>query len=1181
MKRRIEQLLNGIYEYEAPEMLLPKEKIELVLKKGESFRGSFMLSNAAEKKMKGFIYSTSARMAYEPTDFFGVETKIIYEADTKGMQEGDVLEGEFTICSNLGEYKIPYRIEIERAVIKTSTSEIHDMEEFTQLAMQDFQKAYVLFLSPEFSKMIKRCAPEHLALYEGIRNQAVSYSCMEEFLIGCGRKNPIHLSLEKRTAVFDAVTANTQEKVQITKDGWGFLRIDITSDAEFLTIEHPVVTTDEFLGSSYDISYIIDESRLHGGKNFARVRIETCYETLEFVVTASRSRQARDKSVWKQHKAQAAMMRSYIDFRMRKMDINAWIENTQDAVMAYQRAGGDNTMITLLHVQMLFAEDKSEEACIILDRLDDHKEKLNTPEILGYYLYLTTFYNKDLKYVDYIEEQVESLFLQNRESWVLQWILFYLQERYLNHPSDKLGAICQQFIYGCRSPIMYIEAYQLLLKEPMLMKRLDDFYIQLLKFICREGAMTKTIAMQVTDVSMRYKVFSEDLYGILEKCYELYPSRELVSAVCSLLIKGHRTGNEYFKWYEKGVEKDIRLTGLYEYYIESMGSFVTKQLPQIIRMYFSYNNTLGYRKKAFVYANVIRNREFDSQTYQSYRPAMEKFMIDQLAAGRVNADLALIYRTFLTKQLLNKKLADGLAKTMFTYELTCEVPGIRKAVVIHSQLNQEQIVPVVNGKAYVQIYADDYVLFLADEAGARYASSVPYRLTRLMDEEAFLGYCEELVPDNPGLVLYKCSCAEKRGQIQVQDTEEFRRLLEFSEVREDYKKQLRQEILNFYYENRHEESLYEYLHRIDFEDFVRVDKKKLIELLADEGMCAEAFELVSVYGPEHIDLAAMVKICSRMILQLEYERDAMLENLCFYCFSSGKYDETILDYLINYYDGPVDSMKWVWRAARRFEMDAFTLEEKILVFMLFMRTGGKGTEEVFESYRRKLGKKAICRAYAIFQSYQYFVRGIPVRYQVFQYVQRGFEKGKETPEVCKLALLKYYSQQRALLTSQRENVKKLLEEFATRQIRFAFYQKFDPALLRAYQLSDKTFIEYHTNPEAHVVLHYRVEGGREPAREQAVAMRNLFEGIFSEEFTLFYGEKLVYYFTVDLNGKEKITEEQEIVCSNKAAKTGSSRYELINQMSRFVEEGNEEAARDRLFQYLKQEALAEELFPPM
>lgn len=1181
MKRRIEQLLNGIYEYEAPEMLLPREKINLVLKKGERFRGSFMLSNSAEKKMKGFIYSTSARVAYEPTDFLGVETKVIYEVDTKGMQEGDELEGEFTICSNIGEYKIPYRVEIEKAVVRTSTSEIRDMEDFTKLASADFQKAYVLFLSPEFEKMLKNSAPDYLTLYEGIINQPRSYSCMEEFLIGCGKKTPVRLSMEKSRAVFEGISADFQEKIELTRDGWGFLRLEVQSDTDFITVEHPIVTTDEFIGSTCGISYIIHEDKLHGGKNYGKIRIKTCYETLEYEVTASRVLSGREHPVRKQHKAQEKLMRAYIDFRMRRLDINAWIENSLDALMEYQRAGGEDTMMKLLHAQMLFAQDKEEEACIILDRLDEHKELLNTPERLGYYLYLTTFYNKDIQYVDYIEEQVENLFLQKRESWVLQWILFYLQERYLNHPVDKLAAICQQFIYGCRSPIMYIEAYQLILKEPMLMKRLDEFYIQLLKFICREKALTKTIAMQVTDISMRYKVFSEDLYGILENCYELYPTRELVQGVCSLLIKGHKMGSAYFKWYELGVKEDLRITGLYEYYIESMENTGPKQLPQIIRMYFSYNNALGYRKKAFVYANVIKNRECDPQTYQSYRPAMEKFMLDQLSAGRINEDLALIYKTFLAKQLLNRKMADGLAKTLFTYELSCTAPGIRHAVVIHSQLMQEQIVPFINGKANIQIYSEDCVVLLVDEEGCRYASSVPYSLKKLMETEPFFEYCEELVPENPGLVLYKCGEADRSGQITAQNMEEFRRLLEISEVKEEYKNHLREEILDFYYENRKEESLYEYLHRIDYEEFIQVDKQKLVELLAAEGMCREAFDLVSVYGPEQIGLASLVKICSRMISELEYGEDAMLETLCFYCFANGKYDETILEYLINSYDGPIDSMKWIWRAARRFELDAFALEEKILVFVLFMRMGGKGTEEVFESYRRKLGKKTICRAYAIFQSYQYFVKGIPVRYQVFQYVQRGFEKGKETPDVCKLALLKYYSQQRALLTSQRENVKKLLEEFTARQMRFAFYQKFDPSLLRTYQLSDKTFIEYRTHPDAHVVLHYRLESAGSEAKEHARAMRNLFEGIFTEEFTLFYGEKLVYYFTVELHGQESRTEEEELVCSNKASKTGSSRYDLINQMSRFTQEENEEAARERLSQYLKQEALAETLFPPM
>lgn len=71
----------------------------------------------------------------------------------------------------------------------------------------------------------------------------------------------------------------------------------------------------------------------------------------------------------------------------------------------------------------------------------------------------------------------------------------------------------------------------------------------------------------------------------------------------------------------------------YEYYIESMEDPIEKPLPQIIRMYFSYNNTLDYRKKAFVYANVIRNKDKDPKAYQSYRPAMEKLWWTELMSA--------------------------------------------------------------------------------------------------------------------------------------------------------------------------------------------------------------------------------------------------------------------------------------------------------------------------------------------------------------------------------------------------------------------------------------------------------------------------------------------------------------------------------------------------------------------
>ncbi len=65
-----------------------------------------------------------------------------------------------------------------------------------------------------------------------------------------------------------------------------------------------------------------------------------------------------------------------------------------------------------------------------------------------------------------MEEQVSSLFLQNPENWKLQWFLLYLQENLMVHPAEKLEAILQQYVRGCRSRIMYLEAYHTIEKSP-------------------------------------------------------------------------------------------------------------------------------------------------------------------------------------------------------------------------------------------------------------------------------------------------------------------------------------------------------------------------------------------------------------------------------------------------------------------------------------------------------------------------------------------------------------------------------------------------------------------------------------------------------------------------------------------------------------------------------------------
>ena len=149
------------------------------------------------------------------------------------------------------------------------------------------------------------------------------------------------------------------------------------------------------------------------------------------------------------------------------------------------------------------------------------------------------------------------------------------------------------------------------------------------------------------------------------------------------------TKSEYFRWYQLAVEADIRITRLYEYYIETMPQGFQSVLPQVIRMYFVYNNTLSSRKRASVYANVIRNKEADKTTYQNYRKAMEAFAQEALMEGRISEDYATIYQEYI-EDIATPALGEAMAKVMFSYRVYCDDPKIRSVIVCHGELKEEQ-----------------------------------------------------------------------------------------------------------------------------------------------------------------------------------------------------------------------------------------------------------------------------------------------------------------------------------------------------------------------------------------------------------------------------------------------------------------------------------------------------------
>ena len=101
------------------------------------------------------------------------------------------------------------------------------------------------------------------------------------------------------------------------------------------------------------------------------------------------------------------------------------------------------------------------------------------------------------------------------------------------------------------------------------------------------------------------------------------------------------------------------------------------------------------------------------------------------------------------------------------------------------------------------------------------------------------------------------------------------------------------------------------------------------------------------------------------------------------------------------------------------------------------------------------------------------------------------------------------SRKEALLSIEKELLKMCMDK----EMVFSFFHRLPPEILSLYQMDDKTCVEYHTSPEAKVTLVYALDTGLGRALEyKTEPLKNVYEGIFTKPFTMFYGEIFALLF---------------------------------------------------------------------
>lgn len=1174
MRKRIQQLASGKFEYARPVLQFSTDKVELMVLEGKDYIGDFVITSANRVPMRGVIYTSDPRMECLTPQFEGVEVRIRYQFHCNGLAEGDVKKGEFFIVCNQGEYNLSFVASISKLYADSSAGKVKNLGDFVRLAKESPEEAYRLFYSKNFKNIIKPEEKQELLCYRGLCGGTPTMQKMEEFLVGTERKKRVDLSIGTTEAEFYGVTETVREYVGVRRSEWGYLEVQVTSDAAFLEPGKSRLVEEDFLGSGCRFEYYIRAEELHAGKNYGCLRFEIPGRVATLRVCAC-NQEKNHLSGNTDHReikeCQMKLMKLYTDYRLKRIVTGVWTNRSVELLDHLMAMLPENELYPLMKAQTLIVNRQRQEASWIME---DFKRSCKDRErpIWGYYLYLCTLMEREPSYVDRITDEIEALFHKYPTSPLLFWVLLFVREEYYLNPSRRMEAIRSWIMWGNRSPFFYIEAYYMFRQDPYLLGRLDGFELDVLNWARKQGAITREMAVVVMSMVPSKREFNRFLYLVLEECYRIYPEDEMLSAICGYLIRSQQFSREYHSWFELGIEHELRITSLYEAYLMSLDGRQVESVPRMLQMYFQYNSNIAWQQRAVLFVNIIAGKDRQPEVYQKYRRTMEQFAMEQIEAGHISDNLAIIYDEMLQVGILNTELAHQMAGILFTHKLTCQDKRVARATIFQYQMKYPVSVPFVNGAAYFTAYTNDYCVILEDSLGNSFAGNAYCIDERIMQPERYLKICRELAPDDLAYVLYHFQKRRGWREFTERDAECFPVLLGSDEVSEAYKSWLIPEIIHYYHEREGMSAaevtvngstfIETYLAKAQLERLETDARRYLINLLVESHMYDMAYNMVQTYGYDGVTASLRVPLCSYAITDSGYEEDDFLVGLAETTFLRGKYNDVLLLYLCKYYNGSTKNMAELWRAAGEFDIDTFDLEERILTQMLYTTEYIPYAEQIYENYYAGGGRNLVCMAYLSYYAYAYLVKDAVIPVQVFLQLESLYLQKKEWNDACGLGLLKYLAGKEELTGTKREIASQLLEEYTSRNLYFGFYRQFDKKLLMQLRLFDKYFLEVHETPGCRVSIHYRRDEEQTYREENLIEM---YDGIYIKEFTLFFGEAVQYYITKEEESSVKAIESGCLRNNDMLSLEGQGKYALLNEM--LLDQTTEE--QERLKQIMK------------
>lgn len=1173
MKATVEQYARGDFQFDRPRILISEQKLDLRIEAGTIYHGILTLSNVQDARMKVMVYDDRYLFTFDRHIFVERKCELRYHFDGSHYEQGKTIRGNLNVITDGGEFVVPYTVEIVAPYVETSLGPVNDMFQFTTLAEQSWGEALRVFESEDFERTFLKGQPQLEKVYDSLRVSLSANQALEEFLVYMHKKKVQSLSVVPEVISMEMPETMMTGSVRITRNTWGYTNASIYTDCPFIIVRKMMLTSDDFYADEYNLEFLVNPELMEDDDRVGHIYIENIYQKLKVELRIGRSftaKKEKTESMAPRRIIKASIVRlveSYIDLRIGRMDSTQYVERTLftlQNLVEYQPEVGIYRL-GVLHMQLLTGErEYVEQECMRMEA--DDVAMIHGERESCYYQYIKAMLTKESAAVRHAADMLKAHLQEEEPDLFYYWLYMHVASEFREDKTALYRQMEQLYEAGMRSPIMFLEVCDMFNQEPMMFRRLGDLELSAIHWGIKQDYVSTELKQSYVLLALREKGFSKRIFRTLVTIYEESESVDCLKAMVTMLISGNRLERKYHQYYAMAVDASLKIIGLNECFLRSMDFKEYDRIPFPVLKYLNYKNTLTEKETAYLYANIIANKDDYVNVYHEYIGNIEAFMGEQILKGNIDDDLSVIYAEFLDPGQVNEKYAFQMINIIFKRKLICQNKHIRSVAIKHRELDKEVIVPMHGGVAYVELITDSAAISLLDENGNRYISTIPYRLEKLVEERYYIDICCRYSPHDYRLLLYLHANAKRLMGQNVQEINLARELIHKKEL-SVVKRQEALVTMITYYDGHYDSAiLQKYLEMVDEYSMLPESSNYLIELMIQEGLYKKAYSLMQIYGFANVQDEKLLKLVSFLTNEPENMHDEMLTAICARLFEHDKYGEAVLKHLTNHYRGTLDELCTLWKRSRGVLSDTRELEENALAQMMFTDQICDEIYDLFNSYYYGRNRGMVVKGFLKQTAFRYVVGGAVVPTYIFDTMYNEVEKGNLSDDLTAMALLMYFSTMQ-VHPSKINWVKETVTDFIKRGKILPFFKQFAAFIELPADVYCKTYLIYRSKLHENVKVQYSFDSVSKQQSYITDQLEEILPGLYVKSFVVFRGERLLYHVDAQTEGIAVIVEGDGSTMDQLAGEP-ENRYTWINEMLKCQELQDDDMLLEEISRYL-------------